>query len=280
MKRTPLCLAFLAILLASCTQAQKSSELKPVRAAVIGGMTMTPLWREIQKQFESDTGIKIEVVISGTKPDLVDAMIKGDIDFLTMHSSDQTSNLVADGWARELHPWAKNDLVIIGPAEDPAGISDMTDGVEAVKKIAETGSNWIDFRSNGPREMTHTLFKKAGTHMIGPWVLKDEHHNDKHLLHYAAANNAYMIVGRMPILFKKMEPDPGIKIMVEGDPVMRRPYMLMTANPDRFPDTNIEGAEKLSEYLLSDQIQGFLASFDGGIGDSVPIFHPVRTIGE
>ena len=126
--------------------------------------------------------------------------------------------------------------------------------------------------------MAHTLFAKAGMRMIGPWVLKDEHINDKDLLHYAAANNAYMIVGRMPVLFEKMEPDPDIKILVEGDPLMRRPYMMMTVNPDRFPEANIDGAKKLADFLLSDKVQKFLASFDGGIGDGVPIFHPIRDV--
>lgn len=250
---------------------------KPVRAAVIGGMTMTSLWSEIQERFESETGIPIEVIVTGEKPALANAMREGKVDFLTMHSSDTTTNLVADGWARDLRPWAKNDLVIIGPADDPAGISGLGDGVEAVRKIAHTQSSWLDFLSNGPRETAHTLFSKAGVPMIGPWVLKYEHTETRSILHYVASRNAYMIVGRMPILFHKMDPDPNVRILVEGDPNMRRPYMAMVANPDRFPSANLEGATKLSDFLLSDRIQNFLASYDGGIGDGVPIFIPVRS---
>ncbi|MBN2319983.1 MAG: substrate-binding domain-containing protein [Acidobacteria bacterium] len=250
---------------------------KPVRVAVIGGMTMTPLWGEIQEKFEAETGIQIEVVITGEKPALAHAMREGKVDFLTMHSSDTTTNLVADGWARDLRPWAKNDLVIVGTADDPAGISGMRDGVAAVRKIAETQSNWLDFLSNGPRETAHTLFSRAGVRMIGPWVLKYEHTGTRSILHYVASRNAYMIVGRMPILFHKMESDPNVKIMVQGDPDMRRPYMSMAANPERFPFANFKGASKLSDFLLSDRIQNFLASYDGGIGDGVPIFIPVRS---
>jgi len=152
----------------------------------------------------------------------------------------------------------------------------MTDGAEAVKKIAAAGANWIDFQSSGPRETAHTLFTLAGIGMIGPWVLKDEHKDTKSLLHYAAENNAHMIVGRMPVVFRKMGQDLNIKILVQGDPNMYRPYMLMVANPGRFPDANVEGAKKLSDFLLSDRIQKFLAGFDGGIGDGRPIFFPVN----
>jgi tungstate transport system substrate-binding protein len=251
---------------------------KTVRVAVIGGMTMTPLWSEIQKRFEAETGINVEVVVTGEKPALARAMKEGKVDFLTMHSSDATTNLVADGWARNLRPWAKNDLVIVGPAGDPAGIFGMKDGAAAVRKIGEAKANWLDFQSNGPRETAHTLFADAGIKMIGPWVLKYENADTSAILHYVAGKNAYMIVGRMPILFKKMEPDPGVKIMVQGDPVMRRPYMVMVANPERFPSVNIEGANKLADFMLSDRIQKFLATYDGGVGDGIPIFVPIRAV--
>jgi tungstate transport system substrate-binding protein len=57
---------------------------------------------------------------------------------------------------------------------------------------------------------------------------------------------------------------------------MRRPYMEMVANPDKFPNANVEGAKKLSDYLLPEKIQGFLANYDGGIVDGIPIFIPVN----
>jgi tungstate transport system substrate-binding protein len=102
-------LSFAAVFLFVLSNEAKAgtSGSKPVRVAVIGGMTMTPLWGEIQKRFEAETGIKVEVVVTGEKPALARAMKEGKVDFLTMHSSDATSNLVADGWARDLRPWAK-----------------------------------------------------------------------------------------------------------------------------------------------------------------------------
>jgi len=248
---------------------------KPVRVAVIGGMTMTNLWSELQNRFEAETGIPVRVVATGQKPKLIRAMKEGKVDFLTMHSSDQTSNLVADGYAKDLRPWTKNELVIVGPSSDPAGICGMTDGAGAIKRIASVKANWLDFQSNGPRETAHTLFANAGVRMTGSWILKDESANDKAILQYAEKKNAYMIIGRMAIVFKKMEPNPGIKIMVQGDPNMLRPYMMMVANPETFPQANVEGAVKLSEFLLSAKVQKFLAGYDGGIGDGRPIFFPI-----
>lgn len=151
-----------------------AGEGRPVRVAIIGGMTMTPLWSEIQKRFEADTGIRIQVVATGEKPFLAIAMQEGKVDFLTMHSSDQTTNPVADGYARDIRPWAKNDLVIIGPTDDPAGIKGLRSGAEAVKRIAASPSNWLDFQSNGPRETAHTPFSNPGVKMMGLRVIKYE----------------------------------------------------------------------------------------------------------
>jgi tungstate transport system substrate-binding protein len=261
-------------------ESSKAGAAKTIKVAVIGGMTMTPLWSELQKQFEADTGLNVEVVATGEKAILCNAMKEGKVDFLTMHSSDATTNLVADGWARDIRPWAKNDLVIVGPVGDPAGISGMKNGSDAVKKIAESQSNWLDFQSNGPRETAHTLFANAKVNMIGLWVLKYENTSTIEILHYVASKNAYMIAGRIPIIFKKWAPDPGVKIMVEGDPIMRRPYMEMVANPEKFPNANIEGANKLSDFLVSDKVQKFLATYDGGVGDGIPIFIPIRKPGQ
>ena len=43
---------------------------------------------------------------------------------------------------------------------------------------------------------------------------------------FADRNNAYVVFGRMPFLFEKI--DFGrLQILVEGDPDMRRPYIAM-----------------------------------------------------
>src|SRR4051812_2226338 len=79
-----------------------------VRCAVIGGMITTGFWQELTKRYEQ-TGGKIEVVVSGTKRMLTPAIEKGEADLITMHASDAMVNLVADGFATNEQPWARND---------------------------------------------------------------------------------------------------------------------------------------------------------------------------
>ncbi len=80
---------------------------------------MTGMWQELARQFETNTGYKVKLVAAGPKPVLVEAFHKGEADLLTMHSSDDSTDLVADGYAVNMRPWARNELVIVGPPDDP-----------------------------------------------------------------------------------------------------------------------------------------------------------------
>jgi len=245
-----------------------------VRTAVIGGMMMTGLWPEIARRFEAATGYKVEVVAAGPRPVLAEAFRAGKADLLTMHSGDITTDLVADGYGVNMRPWTRNDLVIVGPVSDPAGVAGLRDGAEALRRIARAQAPFVDFRGIGTREMCHKLWKKAGVEPKGPWVVPDESSGHLDALAFARRRGAYIIVGRMPVLFGKLKAE-GMKIMVEGDPDMRRPYIVMEANPARFPQANAAGARALSDFLLSEETQAFLAEFGAAEHGGIPLFHPV-----
>lgn len=256
--------------------ATNTSDKRIIRAAVIGGMSVTTdLFAEIAKMFEADTGYKVEIVAAGPRPGLSRAMQEGKVDILTMHSGDITTNLVADGYAANMRPWTRNQLIIIGPKSDPAKIAGYTDGVAALKKIAESKSNFIDFKGIGPRELGNSLWKKAHINPIGAWVIKDESRGD--ILRFAEKKKAYLIIGAIPVVTGKLG-EHNMKIMVDDDPAMRRPYIVMEANPKHFPGANVTGAHSLAEYLLSDKIQSFLYEFGRDRNPTgKPFFFPVAT---
>lgn len=247
---------------------------RPVRTAVIGGMTMTGLWDRISRMYQEDTGQTVVVVVTGQRPILAEALRAGDVDLLTMHSGDITTDLVADGYGVNMRPWTRNDLVIIGPREDPARVRGLKDGVEAVRRIGYTQSTWVDSFSIGPREMAHALWRAARVDPVGDWVLKDAKATESGVVQFAAENHAYVITGRMPILFGKLGAE-GMEILVHGDPRMRRPYIVMEANPLRLPKTNAAGARRLAAFLLSERVQTFLATDPSNQRDGVPLFYPV-----
>jgi len=248
---------------------------KIIRCAVIGGMSMTTgLWDEITRMFEEDTGYKVEVLSAGPRPGLAESMRKGEVDLLTMHSGDITTDLVADGFGVNMRPWTRNDLVIVGPASDPAKIAGMTDGAEALKKIAKARANFVDIQDIGIREMSHTLWKRAGIHPQGKWFLKDESGGHLDFIAFAAKHKAYLLFGRMPITMGKVS-SHNMKILVDRDPTMKRPYIVMEANPLVFPKANVKGARALSNYLLSEKVQKFMADYGKEKNGGFPFFYPV-----
>jgi tungstate transport system substrate-binding protein len=247
-----------------------------VRCAVIGGMTMTGMWQEVSKRFEAETGYHVEVIATGERPVLDKAIRAGKVDLLTMHSGDITTDIVADGIGINMQPWTRNELVIVGPTSDPAGIRGMTNGAEALRKIAAAPANFVDFQGIGSRELTHTLWRLAGLEPKGAWVLKDDTTINKwNVLQFCREHQAYVIVGYIPALTGKMA-NEGMAILVKDDPIMRRPYIVMEANPKKFPDANYAGARALSDFLLSPNVQNYLLKFGRDAAGNHPLFFPVQ----
>lgn len=253
-----------------------------IRAVVIGGMTReVDLWSAIAQKFEDKTGYRVELVDTGTVEVIAETFAAGEADLLTMHSSDTTTNLVADGYGVDMRPWAHNELVIMGPASDPAGIRGMTDGVEALKKIAAAGelgqARFVDLWGTGKREVSQDLWTKTGIYPVNkPWFVKDQSDSEnRQLIYTASLGNAYSLFGRVPVISRRVNTG-GLQIMVEGDPAMQRPFIVMEANRKKFPCANDVGARKLSSFLLSREIQEFLPQFmvDEFLG--LPPFYPLR----
>lgn len=263
------------LLLSSCSpQTEGPADTHVVRCAVIGGMTMTGLWPAIAKMFEEQTSYKVEVVATGPRPDLDKVMREGKVDLLTMHSGDITTDLVADGYGVNMRPWTRNELCIVGPPDDPAHIRGMTNGVDALKKIAATKSHFVDFQGIGSRELAHNLWTRAGLEPKGDWVLRDDTVSKFNILQFARTNDAYVVVGYIPAKLQKMNAS-GMEIFVKDDPTMRRPFIVMETNPKKFPSANFVGAQALSDFLLSAKVQNFLLEFGTQPNGPGPLFFPV-----
>jgi tungstate transport system substrate-binding protein len=268
---------FLWLIGASCSpKTDPPADSHVVRCAVIGGMTMTGLWPEIAKMFEAQTGYRAEVVVTGPRPILDQAMRAGKVDLLTMHSGDITTDLVADGFGVNMRPWTRNELCIVGPPGDPAQIRGMTNGAAALRKIAAAKARFVDFQGIGSRELTHTLWSLSGVEPKGDWIIKDDTVSKWNILQFARTNNAYVVVGYIPAQMGKMYAE-GMEILVKGDPIMRRPFIVMETNPKKFPQANYAGARALSDFLLSSKIQNFLLEFGRQTNGPGPLFFPVET---
>ncbi len=270
-------LLFALLALTGCDRSSTKNDdgKRPIRVAVIGGMTMTGMWQELAAKFEADTGWKTELVATGPKAVLTEPFMRGEVDLLTMHSSDQTTDLVANGFGTNLRPWARNEHTIVGPASDPAGIRGMKDGAEALKKIAAARAPFVDFYGPGSRELTHKLWQRAGLKPEGDWVLKDESASPQEIVAFAEKKNAYLVVGRIPVTSGKM-PSGKMEVLVQGDPEMRRPYVVIEADAKKFPKVNAEGARVLADWLTGEKGQTFIVDYARKSPGGIALYHPAN----
>jgi tungstate transport system substrate-binding protein len=234
-------------------------------------MADTGFWEAISERFEQASGIHVEVVASGNKDGIAPIFKQGGVDLLTMHSSDAIINLVADGYARDPQPWAKNDFVIVGPADDPAKIKGMTDAAEALRKIVESKSELIIHSSLGAQEVLRNILEPADIELDPDHTTALVEDRQRRVMHIAAEKKAYTLVGRIPFLSGKI-PNEGMVAMVAGDVRLRRPFLVVTADAKKIRDIHVVEAEALRDCLRSPQAQAFITEFGKGKYDSRSLF--------
>lgn len=250
--------------------------LPPVRAAVVGALTNMGVWDAICERFEKATGRKVYIAYTGDHELCEDAFRQGRADLLVVHDSDDADKLVADGFGVNDRPWAYNEMIIAGPLADPAGIRGLDNGAEALRRIAETRSLYFDFKGSGSQEVARILWKSAGMEEPeGSWVLKDENHDKWASMQFAHDQGAYVILGRLPVHSRKL-PKEKMAVLVQGDPAMRRVFVVMEASVKRFPAANAAGARALADFLVSPETQRFLSEFGAEDFGGTPYFPPVH----
>lgn len=257
---------FILTLAQAAAQRQTSHQAPTVRVAVVGGLVLCGVWPELAARAEKATGLHIETVAAAPKEGVVPPFRRGEADLLLIHGSDETYALQAAGFAAPLRAWAMNEHVIVGPLADPAGIADAPDAVEALRRIIAADAPLIGFRDPGSFAIVHGLLRSAGLHAGARQQLFDDAESPQQVLRSAAAKNGYAVVGRIPVVFGKM-PSEGMRVLLKGDPAMRRVYVVVEPGP-RHP-ANISqrrAAHRLAEYLLSQRGQNDLQALDQQAG--------------
>jgi len=250
-----------------------------VRCAVIGGMQDTGFFPQLAERFTQQTGIAVEVVASGPKDGIDRVFRQRQADLIVMHASDTIIDLVADGFARDARPWARNDMILVGPADDPAGIRGMSDVVKALQQIADKRASFVVHSSGGAQEVLSSLLNLGDIELDPAHTTMLFEDRQRLVLNIAAEKKAYTLIGRIPFLTGKI-PNAGMAAMVAGDPRLRRPFMVAVADPSRVPDAHMKEAWRLASFLTDPATQQWIGTFGKGKYDPLPLFYPITTPAE
>lgn len=245
-----------------------------IRCAVIGGMFFTGFWNALADRYEKQTGVRVDLIATGPKNDIVQIFKQGHVDLITMHACDAMINLTVNGYTLDPQPWLRNDLVIVGPPEDPAGIKGMSDAAAALKKIAAAKSPFVVHSSLGAQEVLLNILELNQIQLdpSNTTVLFDD--QQRSVLKVAGEKHAYTLVGRIPFRTGRL-PNDGLVMMVQGDERLMRPYLVAVTNPKWMPGVHYREAKHFAAYLRTVETQAWIADYGKGTIDDRPIFFPV-----
>lgn len=207
----------------------------------------------LQPDFEADTGYKLEITSAGTGA-AIEKGRTGDADALLVHAKASEEAFIEEGFAKERIPFMYNFFIIVGPADDPAGVGSAANATEAFQKIASGGYGFI---SRGDESGTHKaelkIWDAAG---LAPVPDKDTWYVSAGqgmgaCLNIASEQQAYILTDKATYLAH--EKKDTLKLLLEKSDEMKNTYSMLAITPEKWPDTNIDGANAFIEWMLSEK---------------------------
>ncbi len=236
----------------------KTPKVKDVILATTTSTVDTGLLDVLIPKFEEKTGYKIKTIPAGSGQALAMGE-KGEADVLLVHSPKKEMPLVNSGVAINRKLVMHNDFVIVGPADDPAGIKGLKSSADAFKKIAEKKAVFI---SRGDNSGTHTkeldIWKQAGITPEGAWYQQSGQGMGQTLL-MASEKKGYTLTDRGTFLAQQK--NIKLAILVEGDKALLNIYHVMQVNPQKFSKVNADGAKAFVDFMVSPETQKIIADF-------------------
>jgi tungstate transport system substrate-binding protein len=176
------------------------------------------------------------------------------------------------GWGKDRFLIMHNDFVIVGPADDPAGIKGIATAVESFQAIADAGATFISRGDDsGTHKMELSLWGKTTVDPKGQAWYVESGQGMGATLTIASEKTAYTLTDRATYLANKA--NLSLEILVEGDPALLNIYHVITVNPEKWPKSNYDGALALANFLIDPATQAVIGEF--GVNKfGQPLFFP------
>jgi tungstate transport system substrate-binding protein len=252
-----LCQAFSLLLVFSLTAFVEAEE-RYIKLATTTSTENSGLLAYLLPDFEKKHPYEVKVISVGTGKALR-LLKEGDVDVVLVHARAAENRLLESGFGVNRADVMYNDFVIVGPANDPAGLEHTTDAGNAFTRIANSKSLFI---SRGDDSGTHKkelgIWQEAGITPDGEWYREVGQGMGK-ALQIASELEAYTLTDRGTWLaYQDKLP---LRILAEGDQRLFNPYGIMAASPEKYPDANYQGAMALIKWIISPPAQRKIADY-------------------
>jgi tungstate transport system substrate-binding protein len=208
----------------------------------------------------------VQVIAVGTGEALEQGRNK-DADVLLVHAKADEETFVAEGYGTRRTDVMYNDFVVVGPADDPAGIKGLTDTDSVMKALADSGATWV---SRGDDSGTHKkelkLWEGADIEPAGDGYLETGQ-GMADTLKVATEKRGYTLADRATYLSMKDALD--LEIVFEKAAELLNQYGVIPVADA----TNMEGAQAFADWVTSDEGQAVIREF--GVEEfGEPLFVP------
>lgn len=221
--------------------------------------------------FEDEYSYKVKTIAVGSGQAL-EMGAKGEADVILAHSPKAEEEFMAAGNGESREAVMHNDFIIVGPADDPAGIADAESAAEAMALIAEAEARFV---SRGDESGTHSkelsLWAAAEIEPAGKSWYQETGQGMGATLNIASEKKGYTLTDRGTFLAQTDNLD--LVLVVEGDKALFNNYHVIVVNPEAHDKVNAEAARDFAAFIVSAATQDLIQSF-GTETYGEPLFVP------
>ncbi|MFO8042109.1 MAG: substrate-binding domain-containing protein [Alkalispirochaeta sp.] len=219
------------------------------------------LLSDLLPPFEEEYGVVVDVIAVGTGQAL-EIGRSGDADVLMVHAPSLEEEFVAQGYGMERVYFMYNDFVLLGPPDDPAGVTTVDTAAEAFAAIAREEATFISRGDNSGTHVTElSTWSAAGVEEVaraGAWY-REVGQGMGAVITLANEQQAYTLADRGTYLAYRGDID--LEIVHAGDPDLFNPYGIIVVDPERHPHVEAELAQALVDYVTSPEGQRLIGEY-------------------
>lgn len=208
-----------------------------------------------------DTGIALRVITFGTGKVLRTAQ-DGNADLILVHDPVSEKKFINHGHGLARHPIMKNDFILIGPKQDPAGLKKLPTIDQIFEKLSEGTAIFI---SRGDDSGTHKAEKRLW-HGLG---LEPEKFSSKwyrksgagmgRSLNIAVESESYILSDRASWL--TFHHKGRLEILHQKGEKLKNIYSIIAINPAKHPHLQTHKAQKIINWFISAKGQTHIQAF-------------------
>ena len=234
-----------------------------LRVATTTSTFDTGLLGELHPMFREAFGVRVEPLVQGTGAAIRTAR-DGDADVVLVHARGAEDAFLRDGFGVNRRDVMFNDFVVVGPADDPAGIGGETSATGAFETVAGTESTFLSRGDDsGTNRKELAVWEASDAAPSGSWY-RETGKGMGDTLNQAHQVGGYTLADRGTYRSQRSELDLVVHVqgpLKDGPDILRNPYGVIPVNPAVHEGVNYGAAMAYVGFLTGPTGQAAIGNY-------------------